>query len=93
MHFADGYDLDGTLTVTGGNVISIGCWCNEAKMSYNAASTSTTLSSGTYTIQDASGNVIETFTLSSSYRGYRIYLYGKSGTYYLYRGTTLVANI
>ena len=76
-------DLDGRLTITGGAVISIGCWCQEASMTGQASNTSTTLAKGTYTVKDSSGNEITSFTLSQSYRGYRIYFYGKSGTYTL----------
>ena len=83
-------DLDGTLSITGGNIISIGCWCQEASMSSQASSTSTTLSSGTYTLKNSSGTEICSFTLSQSYKGYRIYCYGKSGTYYLYNGTSQI---
>ena len=83
-------DLDGTLSITGGNVISIGCWCNEASMTSQASSTSTTLSRGNYTIKNSSGTEICSFSLATSYKGYRIYCYGKSGTYYLYRGTTQI---
>ena len=86
-------DLDGTLTITGGNVISIGCWCSEANMNADAYSTSTTLSSGTYTIKNSSGNIIATFELTSSYKGYRIYCSNLSGTYYLYNGTTQITTI
>ncbi len=86
-------DLDGTLKVTGGIVISVGCWCSEANMSSNASSTSTTLSSGTYYIKNSSGTIIETFTLSTSYKGYKIYIPGKSGTYYLYCGSTQITTL
>ena len=86
-------DLDGTLTINGGNIISIGCWCSEASMTANAYSTSATLYAGEYTIQDGSGNVIVSFTLASSYKGYRIHLSGISGTYYLYRGDTQITTL
>jgi len=83
-------DLDGTLTISGGHIISVGCWCTEANMTANASNTSTTLSAGTYTIRDVSGNVIVTFTLTTSYRGYRIRLNGVAGTHYLYRDETQI---
>ena len=83
-------DIDGKLTVTGGNVISIGCWCNEVSMTSQASSSSAILSKGDYTIKDSSGNVIAEFTLSTSYKGYKIYCYGKSGTFTLYNGTTKI---
>lgn len=86
-------DLDGKLTITGGNVISIGCWCNEANMSAQSYSTSQTLQSGTYTVKDSSGNVITTFTLSQSYRGYRMYFSNKTGTYTVYLGNSSVITI
>ena len=82
---------DGEIIIN--NVISIGCWCSEASMNANAYSTSTTLSAGTYTIKNSSGNVIATFELTSSYKGYRIYCSNLSGTYYLYRGTTQIASL
>lgn len=78
-------DLDGKLTINGGAVISIGCWCNEANMSSQASSTSTTLSSGNYNVKDNSGNVVCEFELTQSYKGYKIYFYGKNGTYTLNR--------
>jgi len=86
-------DLDGTLSITGGNVVSVGCWCSEASMTANAYSTSTTLSAGTYTIKNSSGSVICSFTLATSYKGYRIKIPNISGTYYLYRGTTQIATL
>ncbi|MBQ7642859.1 MAG: carbohydrate-binding domain-containing protein [Clostridia bacterium] len=84
-------DIDGSMTVSGGNLISVGCWCTEAnsapQQTYNYSST---LSAGEYTLKDGSGNEILSFTLTSSYRGYRFYLSGKTGTYYLYKGDTQV---
>ena len=76
-------DLDGRLTITGGAVISIGCWCQEASMTGQASNTSTSLAKGTYTVKDSSGNEVTSFTLSQSYRGYRIFFSGKTGTYTL----------
>ena len=77
-------DLDGTLTITGGALISIGCWCNEAKVTCQVTNTSSTLSAGSYEVKDANGNVLASFTLSQSYKGYRMYFSGKSGTYTVY---------
>ena len=78
------FDVDGTLKATGGIVISIGCWCNEASMSSNVSNTSTTLQKGNYVVKDSSGNEIVSFTLTQSYRGYRMYFSNKTGTYTLY---------
>lgn len=85
-------DLDGTLSISGNAiVISVGAWCGEANMSYDKQSTSQTLSSGTYYLKNGS-NILTTFTLSTSYKGYRIYCPGKSSTetYTLYCGSSSV---
>lgn len=66
-------DLDGTLSIKGGYVASIGCWCNEANMSPHISSTSTTLSSGNYIVKNSSGTTLFSFKLDTSYKGYRIY--------------------
>ena len=85
-------DLEGVLTITGGNVISVGCWCSEASMTANATNTSTTLSAGDYTIKNSSGSVIVSFTLGTSYKGYKIKLSGVSGSCTMYRGTTQITS-
>ena len=83
-------DLDGSLSVTGGIIISVGCWCNEASLTCNVTDTSSTLSAGDYSLKNGSGTSVAEFSLDGSYKGYRIYVYGKSGTYTLYKGSSAI---
>ena len=81
------FDVDGNMSISGGYVASIGCWCSEASMTANISSTSTTLSSGSYSVKKSSGTELFSFELSTSYYGYRIYA-GQSCS--LYRGSTKI---
>jgi hypothetical protein len=65
-------DLDGTFSMTGGILMSFGTWCNEVNMTATKSSTST-VSSGTYTIKDSSGNTVCQTNLSKNYTGYRLF--------------------
>ncbi|MBQ9510135.1 MAG: carbohydrate-binding domain-containing protein [Clostridia bacterium] len=62
-------DLDGTLKVTGGTIIALGGICETPTSgSVNTyISSGTSFSAGSYTLSDSKGNVIVTFTLTSSY--------------------------
>nr|MCR5349778.1 carbohydrate-binding domain-containing protein [Acholeplasmatales bacterium] len=81
-------DIDGTFTMSGGLLLSFGTWCTEVNLTATKSSTSS-VSSGTYTVKDSSGNTICTTTLSTSYAGYRI-VSKLSGSYTLYNGSTSV---
>ncbi len=65
---AGSVDLDGKITVSGGTIIALGGICEvptESVNGYVAASTS--FGKGSYELKDASGNVIASFTLSTTY--------------------------
>ena len=86
-------DLDRTLSITGGIILSIGCWCSEAKNFNPNISSSSNLTSGTYTLKDSSYNEVCSFTLNTTYYGYRMKIVDISGNYYFYKGSNLVATI
>ncbi len=65
---AGSVDVDGTITVTGGTIIALGGICSVPSNSVNGyVATSTSFGNGTYTLKDASGNTITSFTLTSNY--------------------------
>ena len=66
---AGSVDLDGTLTVTGGTIIAIGGICETpGSGSVNTyASGGTSLSAGSYVLQNSKGETLASFTLESSY--------------------------
>ena len=74
-------DLDGQFNMTGGLLVSFGTWCNEVSISAIKSSTST-VSSGTYTLYDSNNNQIFETTLKTNYTGYRI-ISKLSGSYKL----------
>lgn len=83
-------DVDYTVSITGGVLMSFGTWCSEANVTATKSSSST-LSSGTYTLKDSSGNEIITTTLSVSYYGYR--LFNKTNdSYTLYKDSSTVVS-
>lgn len=82
-------DCDGSITVTGGTVIAIGAAGHT--ISGAKSNTSTSFSAGDYVFQDANGNTVAEFTLSSSHKGYMIY--ADSGTYTLSCGSTSVVSL
>ena len=65
-------DLDGSFSMTGGILMSFGTWCNEVNMTADKSSTGT-VSSGTYTIKDSSGNTVCQTNLAKNYTGYRLF--------------------
>ena len=80
-------DLDGSFSMTGGLLISFGTWCTECNLTATKSSTSS-VASGTYTVNDSSNNTILTTELATSYSGYRI-ISKLSGSYTLYKGSTM----
>lgn len=62
-------DVDGTVTVTGGTIVALGGICQiPSGDSVNAyVSSGTSFSAGSYTLADAQGNTIFSFTLNGSY--------------------------
>jgi len=64
-------DVDGTVSVTGGSLISLGgTECYPGSSSCNTVFVSSvSFSSGTYTVTDSSGNTVLSFTVSGSYSG------------------------
>lgn len=79
-------DVDNSVSMTGGILLSFGTWCNEAKITASKTSSSS-VASGTYYVKDSSGNVLATTSLAQSYSGYR--LFNKTnGTYTLFKDTT-----
>ena len=74
------FDVENTITVTGGTVISLGCRQNEIP---GSTKSSDTVSTGEYTLKDSSGNVLATFTVESSLKGYMVY---SSTSCTLYKG-------
>ncbi len=83
-------DVDYTVSITGGVLMSFGTWCSEANVTATKSSSST-LSSGIYTLKDSSGNEIATTTLAQSYYGYR--LFNKtSDSYTLYKDSSVIVS-
>ena len=68
-NMAGSVDADGTVTVTGGTIVALGGICQlPASGSVNTyVSSGTSFSAGSYSIKDASGNVIVSFTLNGSF--------------------------
>ncbi|MCR5585887.1 MAG: carbohydrate-binding domain-containing protein [Lachnospiraceae bacterium] len=65
---AGSVDVDGTVKVSGGTIIALGGICSVPTNSVNGyVAASTSFGSGTYTLKDASGNTITSFTLNSNY--------------------------
>lgn len=82
------FDCDGSITVTSGTIIAIGCVGEKLSNAYT--NTQTTLQAGSYTIKDSNNNEIATFTLTQSYRGFMFYDESFNGntTYILYKDET-----
>ena len=68
-NMAGSVDADGSVTVTGGTIVSFGGICQlPSGSSVNTyVSSGTSFSAGDYTLTDASGSVIASFTLPASY--------------------------
>ena len=82
-------DCDGSISVTGGIVIAIGAAGNV--ISGAKRNTSVSFSAGSYTLKNADGTTVAEFTLSSTHKGYMIYI-GTGGTYTLYCDNNSVLN-
>ena len=81
------FDVENTLTVTGGTVISLGCSQNEISGSKKS---SNTVAAGEYTLKDSSGNILATFTVETALKGYMTY---SSVSCTLYKGTSAYLTI
>ena len=61
-------DVDGTVTVTGGICVALGGVCETPENSANAyVFSSLSFNTGSYSLKDASGNEVLSFTLTESY--------------------------
>ncbi len=89
---AGSIDVDGKITVTGGTVVAFGGVCEtpESGSVCTYISGETSLGSGSYTVTDASGNVIISFEVSSNYSSFWIASdkLVKDGSYSLRSGET-----
>lgn len=88
-------DVDGTVTITGGTCVALGCICETPVNSVNAyVLSSVSFSSGSYSLKDASGNEVISFTVDGSFsNGWICSDTLTTGTSYtLYRGSDSVAD-
>lgn len=88
-------DVDGTITITGGTSIALGGICETPVNSVNAyVLSSVSFSSGSYSLKDASGNEVISFTVDGSFsNGWICSDTLTTGTSYtLYRGSDSVAD-
>ena len=88
-------DVDGTVTITGGTCVALGGICETPVNSVNAyVLSSVSFSSGSYSLKDASGNEIISFTVDGSFsNGWICSDTLTTGTSYtLYRGSDSVAD-
>lgn len=90
-------DTDGTVTVNGGTVIALGGICelpSSSSKAYTVRMSGKTFSAGSYTLTDAEGNTVITFTLSGSFRSAWISsdLLTAGGSYTLSRENTRIAS-
>lgn len=88
-------DVDGTVTITGGTCIALGGICETPVNSVNAyVLSSVSFSSGSYSLKDASGNEVISFTVDSTFsNGWICSDTLTTGTSYtLYRGSDSVAD-
>lgn len=61
-------DVDGTVTITGGTCVALGGVCETPMNSVNAyVLSSVSFSSGSYSLKDASGNEVISFTVDSTF--------------------------
>lgn len=65
-------DVDYSISLEGGILLSFGTWCSEANIQATKSSNST-IGSGTYYIKDSSSNIIATTLLEQNYAGYRLF--------------------
>ena len=88
-------DVDGTVTITGGTCVALGGICETPVNSANAyVLSSVSFSSGIYSLKDASGNEVISFTVDSTFsNGWICSDTLTTGTSYtLYRGSDSVAD-
>ena len=88
-------DVDGTVTITGGTCVALGGICETPVNSVNAyVLSSVSFSSGSYSLKDASGNEVISFTVVGSFsNGWICSDTLTTGTSYtLYRGSDSVAD-
>lgn len=88
-------DVDGTVTITGGTCVALGGVCETPINSVNAyVLSSVSFSSGSYSLKDASGNEVISFTVDGSFsNGWICSDTLTTGTSYtLYRGSDSVAD-
>lgn len=88
-------DVDGTVTITGGTCVALGGICETPVNSVNAyVLSSVSFSSGSYSLKDASGNEVISFTVDGSFsNGWICSDTLTTGTSYtLYRGSGSVAD-
>lgn len=88
-------DVDGTVTITGGTCVALGGICETPVNSANAyVLSSVSFSSGSYSLKDASGNEVISFTVDGSFsNGWICSDTLTNGTSYtLYRGSDSIAD-
>lgn len=88
-------DVDGTVTITGGTCVALGGVCETPINSANAyVLSSVSFSSGRYSLKDASGNEVISFTVDSTFsNGWICSDTLTTGTSYtLYRGSDSIAD-
>ena len=88
-------DVDGTVTITGGTCVALGGICETPVNSANAyVLSSVSFSSGSYSLKDASGNEVISFTVDGSFsNGWICSDTLTTGTSYtLYRGSDSIAD-
>lgn len=88
-------DVDGTVTITGGTCVALGGVCETPINSVNAyVLSSVSFSSGSYSLKDASGNEVISFTVDGSFsNGWICSDTLTTGTSYtLYRGSDSIAD-
>lgn len=88
-------DVDGTVTVTGGTIVALGGVCETPVNSVNAyVLSSVSFSSGSYSLKDASGNEVISFTVDGTFsNGWICSDTLTTGTSYtLYRGSDSIAD-
>lgn len=88
-------DVDGTVTITGGTCVALGGVCETPINSANAyVLSSVSFSSGRYSLKDASGNEVISFTVDGAFgNGWICYDTLVTGTSYtLYRGSDSIAD-
>ena len=88
-------DVDGIVTVTGGTIVALGGVCETPVNSVNAyVLSSVSFSSGSYSLKDASGNEVISFTVDGSFsNGWICSDTLTNGTSYtLYRGSDSIAD-